>query len=150
MDLQELVDLEAIRRLAHRYANLLDDGFLADDLADLFTPDGAWGAEGFGPFEGRAALIDFFNMLGAQSRFALHMIGNEEIDVDGDSAKIRWSTINVNTIETDGKADDTWAFLRYDSDLVCIDGEWKFKRMDVSIRANGPHQPGWAASVASN
>ena len=149
MNLQDLVDLESIRRLAHRYANLLDDGFQAADLADLFTADGSWGAEGFGPFVGRAALIEFFNMLGAQSRFALHMIGNEEIDVDGDSAKIRWSTINVNTIEVDNKADDTWAFLRYDSHLVRIDGTWKFKRMDVSIRGNGSHQAGWAASVAS-
>ena len=148
MDLQYLVDLEAIRRLAAHYANLCDDGFLAEELADLYTPDGVWAAEGFGPFEGRDALIDFFNMLGAQSRFALHTVGNEEIDIDGDTAKARWSTINVNSIETDGKVEDSWIFLRYDNDLIRTGGAWKFKRMDVTIRATGPHKDGWAASVA--
>jgi hypothetical protein len=136
--------------LGNHYANLCDDGFLAEELAESFTPDGIWTAEGFGPFEGREALIDFFNMLGAQSLFALHMIGNEEIDIDGDAAKMRWSAINVNTIKGDSGAKDDWIFLRYDNDLVRVDGEWKFKRMSVTIRATGAHDAGWSASVTSN
>ena len=150
MDLQQLVDLENIRRLANRYANLCDDGFLAEDLADLFTSDGVWTAEGFGPFEGREALVEFFNMLGAQSLFALHMIGNDEIDVDGDTAKMRWSAININTVKGDSGPKDDWIFLRYDNDLERVQGDWKFRRMSVTIRATGPHEAGWAASVTTN
>lgn len=60
-----LADLEEIRQLGHRYVNLCDDGFDAGPLADLFTADGIWqGPEGFGPYEGREALVGFFTMFG--------------------------------------------------------------------------------------
>lgn len=150
MDLQYLSDLESIRRLAAHYANLCDDDFQSEALADLFTPDGVWTAEGFGPFEGRAALVDFFNMLGANSLFTLHTVGNEEIDIDGDTAKCRWSTINVNTFKGDHDPEDDWKFLRYDVDFVRTGDDWKFKCMKVIIRASGSNSAGWAASVASS
>ena len=40
--IQRLEDIEAIKQLKARYCGLCDDGYPADDLAELFTEDAIW------------------------------------------------------------------------------------------------------------
>jgi len=85
--LGELLNLWQIRRLKHRYVNMLDDRASPEELASLFTEDGIWsGPDGYGHHEGREQLIPFFKRLSSNALFTIHMVGNEVIDVTGDAA----------------------------------------------------------------
>jgi SnoaL-like domain len=147
--LQRLLDLEEIRRLKHRYVNLCDANYQAEPLADLFVDDGVWtGPADYGHHVGREQLIAFFRRLGGGGAlFTVHMVGNEEIDVDVDRARGRWTTIAPCTFKIEGAAQDFWGFLRYDDEFLRIDGKWKFQKIRATALAGGPHLSGWAASV---
>ncbi len=146
--LQTLVDLEEIRRLKHRYVNLCDDGFPARPLAELFVEEGLWtGPADYGRHEGRAQLEKFFEGMGAGSIFTVHMVGNEEIEISGDTATGRWTTIAPCTFRLEGKAEDFWGFLRYENEFVRRDGRWWFSKMQAVSLGGGLHRTGWADSV---
>ena len=52
--IQRLEDIEAIRRLKHRCMAYADDGYDAESIVTLITPDAVWdGGEAFGRQEGR-------------------------------------------------------------------------------------------------
>jgi len=146
--LGELLNLWQIRRLKHRYVNMLDDRASPEELASLFTEDGIWsGPDGYGHHEGREQLIPFFKRLSSNALFTIHMVGNEVIDVTGDAAHGRWSTIAPCTFLADDKGQDFWGFLRYEDDFVRIKGQWLFKQILAVPMAGGPHTSGWGGSV---
>jgi hypothetical protein len=64
--LDRLESEREIHALVHRYAELCDDAYDPDGLADLFTEDATWssrtrdGSVDFGRYEGREAIRAFF------------------------------------------------------------------------------------------
>ena len=66
MRLERLESEREIHALVHRYAELCDDAYDPDGLADLFTDDATWssrtrdGSIDFGRYEGREAIRAFF------------------------------------------------------------------------------------------
>jgi hypothetical protein len=147
--LLRLLDCEAIRQLKHRYVNLCDASYDAVPLADLFVDGGVWtGPADYGHHVGREQLIAFFRRLGnGGARFTVHMVGNEEIEIDGDRARGRWTTIAPCTFTVDGRPQDFWGFLRYDDDFVRVDGRWRFQQIRATALAGGPHLAGWSGSL---
>ncbi len=83
----------AIVRLKAQYARFADDGYDADGIAGLFTPDGVWdGGDLFGRAEGVEAIRAHFAHASDRIPWALHFTLNPIIDVseDGRSATGSW------------------------------------------------------------
>src|SRR5579863_10326538 len=90
-----LQDIEDIRFLKHTYAALADACSSPDgashgaEMAQLFAEDGIWEApdDQGGRHVGRKAIETFFAGLGQWAIWANHLMVNERITVDGDTAK---------------------------------------------------------------
>jgi hypothetical protein len=146
-----LRDIEEIRYLKHRYANLCDDNYATEALLELFTSDAVWsGPADYGHHEGRTELRAFFDRLGGGSAlFTVHMVGNEEIRIEADTATGRWTTIAPCTFRIDGAAEDFWGFLRYEDKFVRQDGRWLISHIRATALAGGSHLTGWSGSFAA-
>jgi uncharacterized protein (TIGR02246 family) len=131
--LQVLEDREEIRQIFVDYAKYLDAADHAG-YASLFAPDGVLAAQ-LGEAVGPAAIEAILDKnLGPQVRghlpTSIHVITNQQIDVDGDTATATtvWYYLTTDT-------DACPAILqsgRYEDDLVRVDGTWKIKRHQIS------------------
>jgi ketosteroid isomerase-like protein len=84
-DLARLVAERACERLLTEYARRVDFG-TASTLADLFTDDGVWEAEGL-VLDGREAIrAHFLKREGVVRRVSRHLITNVAVDLEGDEA----------------------------------------------------------------
>ena len=127
--IQRLEDIEAIRRLKHRYMAYADAGYDADRIVTLMTPDAVWdGGEAFGRQEGAEAFGNMVREVGKQISFAAHLALNEIIDVDGDTARGQWWLLMPCTALNDAGQDEArWIFATYDDRLVKRDGRWPLR-----------------------
>jgi 3-phenylpropionate/cinnamic acid dioxygenase small subunit len=132
--LQRLEDLEEIRSLFLRYAEVLD----ADDFAGyaaLFSEDGELIAQ-LGAAKGPQAIQELLeSRLGTEAAKArsrsFHVIANPVIEVDGDeaTARVLWSYLTQ-------RAEDPHPVLiqagHYDDTLRRENGRWKLVRHAIS------------------
>ena len=88
--IQVLEDIEAIKKLKHSYCAYCDDQYDADALADLFVEDAVWDGRERGRNDGREAIRAFFRNAPNRLPFAIHMVLNPIIEVDGDRATGIW------------------------------------------------------------
>jgi hypothetical protein len=140
--LQRLEDIEDIRALKYRYAELCDDGYQPEGLADLFMPDGVWdGGDDYGRYEGREAIAGYWRGCGENIPFAIHYILNHVVEPvePGRRATGRCSLFQPMTME--GKA--YWAGVRYDEEYVKHDGAWRFATSRLTTLLLAPHEDGW-------
>jgi 3-phenylpropionate/cinnamic acid dioxygenase small subunit len=132
--LQRLEDIEEIRGVFLRYAEVLD----ADDFAgygDLFASDGVLSAQlgaAVGPDAIRELLQSKLGTDIAKARAtSFHVISNPVIHVDGDTATARvlWSYLTQ-------RAEDPHPILiqagHYDDDLRRENGRWKIARHTIT------------------
>jgi SnoaL-like domain len=77
---QELEDIEAIKKLKARYCLSVDTGDL-DQLAELFVEHAVWDGGVVGRYEGREAIRTFIRNLPQTLAFALHYVMNPFIEV---------------------------------------------------------------------
>jgi uncharacterized protein (TIGR02246 family) len=107
-------DRDAIRDLFARYCLYVDSG-AAQEWAATFTEDGVF-VVGGDPMVGREALTAFAASLPAGALH--HMVINEAIDVDGDTAVSRSSVFvtSKGAVVTTGRSED---------ELRRIDGTWR-------------------------
>lgn len=82
-----VADLLDIQRATHVYARGLDR-FDPEEAASAFTDDAVWDATAVGleRFEGRAAILGFFERDAAAIADQFHVITNHVLDLDGDTA----------------------------------------------------------------
>ena len=139
--IQRLEDIEAIKQLKARYCSLCDDGYDADGLAELFTEDAVWDGGALGVAEGREKIRRFFQNTPKVMPFAVHMVMNPSIEVDGDSARGRWYLFQTATFKPADSA--IWGSARYDEEYVRIDGEWKFRSLHLTSKFWTPYAEGW-------
>lgn len=141
---QRLEDLEAIRRLKHKYCGLCDNAFQADDIAALFTEDGVWEAgEPWGNFVGPEAIAEFFRGMPEAVSYSVHALSNEEIDIEGDTATARWRTLIPVSMILEGKNVPHWMFCDYYDEYRKEQGVWKFTRIKADVTRTASHADGW-------
>ena len=124
----DLIELEAIRRLKHRYVRCLDEKRWAE-LEEVFTED-AVASYGDGEFhyEGRDAILGFLTKaLGDHGMITSHRVGQEEIDLTGPGAATgTWGLSDVVIIPAANMTIRGAAF--YHDEYVKHDGEWRIRR----------------------
>ena len=87
--LRELLDKQAITELLNRYGSALDDHDW-ERLRSCFTPDAVADYDPNAPnFEGYEAIEGLCRSMLGPLDASQHLIGNHEIEVDGDTARSR-------------------------------------------------------------
>ncbi len=139
----ELEDCEAIRQLKARYCAACDDNYNAEAIAALFTEDGVWDGAGFGRFAGRAAIREFFRMVPQRMAFALHMVMNPVIEIDGARARGQWYLLSPCTVRRESGNQAYWLGALYRDEYVRVGGRWFIKSLRGEGRLWAPYERGW-------
>jgi hypothetical protein len=143
----------ALHDLKARYAALVDAryeggavvaeerlGALADEIADLFTPDAVWdGGPTLGLAEGRDAIAA--RMRAPTLCFSRHLFVSPHLRIDGGRATGRWELLAPCTT-----ADGTphWmAGVEDDEYERGEDGRWRHRRMALTTVFFAPTDTGW-------
>jgi uncharacterized protein (TIGR02246 family) len=129
--LQVLEDREAIRRLFQTYKHHLDQRDFAA-YASLFTDDAVWVGnlgKATGPGEIEALLIRTMEVYPSDRERTHHLVMNDQIDVDGDTATA-WSNWGYVT-RSDGDAPVFEMLGHYVDDLVRTPDGWRFHRREA-------------------
>lgn len=139
---QRLEDIEEIRRLKIRYAQLCDANYDPEGLAALFTEDGVWDGGEFGVYKGREAIRGFYAQISKKFTFALHYMTGHMIDLDpsGQEASGSWYLFLPAT--ADGRA--VWLALTYSDRYRKVDGRWLFSLVKLNLAFFTPFESGWA------
>jgi hypothetical protein len=146
-----LQDIHDIRFLKHTYAAVADacaspgGAHHGAEMAELFVEDGIWEApeEYGGRHVGRNAIATFFAGLGKVAPWANHLMLNERITVDGDSANGTWKNIVPVTFLVEGKPTAFWIFGGYRDEYVRRDGRWLFRKLSAYVERTARHDQGW-------
>ena len=136
-----LEDIEEIKRLKRRYCAYCDDNYDADAIAGLFTEDAVWDAGTRGRNEGREEIRRYFQRAPQRLPFAIHMVMNPIIEVNGDTGKGTWYLFQPCTFGDGNRA--VWGAARYDEEYVRVDGRWKFQNLKLTSRFWTPFDEGW-------
>jgi len=139
--LRAIEDIEEIKRLKARYCSYCDDNYDADSIASLFTEDAIWDGGIRGTAEGRNEIRNFFIRASERLPFAVHMVMNPIIEVDGDRAKGIWYLFQACTYAEGDQA--VWGSARYDEEYVRLEGEWKFRSLKLTSFFWTPFDRGW-------
>jgi ketosteroid isomerase-like protein len=135
-------DIDAIRNLKARYAELCDDDYNPDGIAALFVDDAVWESGLLGRFEGKESIRDFFRGASEIFTFAIHYSLNPQIEVTGDTARARWYLFMPCTVGDGDQA--MWRAGIDDEEYVRVDGHWMFKSKKSTGIFNTPFDSGWA------
>jgi len=125
--MQDLHELEAIKRLKYRYMRCLDQKRW-DEIRDCFIEDAtAAYSGGKYKFDGRDAIVDFFaQAMGSAGFLSSHRVHHPEIDLTGpDTATGIWALEDVVVDVDRGITLRGAAF--YTDHYVKVGGAWKIK-----------------------
>lgn len=143
---RELADIEAIRTLKYRYCALCDAGYDADPLAALFTEDAVWDGGPIGAHEGREAIRRFFQGSPNRVPWALHMVTNPIITVEGDHATGSWYLWEPLVYALPDGEEAWWMSARYDDQYRRTPQGWRFARVAITMKLLAPYAGGWGAA----
>ncbi len=136
---QQLEDIEDIRRLKMDYAAHCDNHYDAPKIAALFTEDGVFEAGEFGVHKGRQAVHDLFDPISDDWTFALHYYMGDKIEVTGDTATGTWYFWEPATI----KGIAVFNAATYYDEYRKIDGRWYFTLQKIDFKFLTPYEDGW-------
>ena len=123
---EDLVELEAIKRLKYGYARLLDTKSW-DELRELFVEDATASYSGGQlSFTGRDKIIEFLrSVLGSHAVLSVHNMGHPEIELlSPDRAQASWS-LSDELIFVEGGMFVRGASI-YEDEYRKVDGSWLF------------------------
>ncbi len=124
----ELVEIEAIKRVKYRYLRCLDQK-LWDELNDVLTPGCIANYSGGAyAFDGRDAIIDFLrNAMGSDSFLSSHRCHHPEIDLTSSTTATGVWALDDVVIMTEFDLTLRGAAF-YTDDYVKTDGHWYISR----------------------
>ena len=125
--MNDVDDLEAIKRLKYKYLRCLDLK-LWSDLAECFTEDAVSAYSGGKySFDGRDAIMDFLEKaMGAPSFLSSHTVHHPEIEFTSESTATGIWALHDVVIETNADIVIQGAAFYHD-EYVKVDGEWKIR-----------------------
>jgi hypothetical protein len=141
--LEALEDLEAIKKLKARYAQVCDDRYNLDEMAELFTDDAEFVQEAFGKLahdKGKNAIIKFFAETAKTLSFAVHYFLQPYIEVTGNQARGHWYLWMAATT-ADGQC-EWWSGVVNDK-YEKVDGQWLIAESRPTIFFRAPYGKGW-------
>ncbi len=103
--------------------------------------DAIWDGRMRGRADGREAIRDFFLRAAQRLPFALHMVMNPVIEVNGDTASGTWYLFQPCTFAEGEQA--VWGSARYDEEYAKIDGIWMFTHLKLTSFFWTPFDQGW-------
>lgn len=128
MELRDLLEIEAIKRVKYAYLRCIDQK-LWSEIRDLFTEDAvASYSGGKYHFEGRDEIVGFLERnMGAPTFHSSHRVHHPEIDLTGpDTAVGTWAMDDV-VVMTDWNVTVRGAAF-YTDEYRKVDGRWKIAR----------------------
>jgi ketosteroid isomerase-like protein len=142
---QALEDAREIMNLKARYLGAADGGWDrlshdADAIADCLTEDVHWSSPEIGTFT-REGVRELMRGYRRDMPFAIHILSNPVLEVDGDTAKGRW---HLQWQGTDKDGNELWLAGVYDDTFVRTDKGWKIKTLNMKCAYIGPAAKGWA------
>jgi len=141
--IRRLEDLEAIKRIKHKYFRCIDQG-LWDEIGNCFAEEGIADYDPEAPLQGRAAITKFFkeNIAPAYS-MCVHQGHNPELELTSDTTATGiWQLENfMLTAETNT---GFWIAGSYEDDYIKEKGEWKINRTKVILIFWSDIEKGWA------
>jgi hypothetical protein len=143
VDVQQLIEIEAIKRLKYRYIRCLDQK-LWDEMGTCFTDDAiALYSGGKYRYEGRDAILEFLSRsMGADTFHSSHRVHQPEIDLTSPTtATGTWAMDDV-VVMTDWDLTVRGAAF-YTDEYLKLDGAWKiamtgYKRTYEELQPRGP------------
>lgn len=143
--IQILEDIESIKDLKALYAEVCDDHYNPQRMAELFTEDAVWdGGKHFGVHCGKDAVIEFFTGVSDKIVFARHYFVQPRLKVDGsDLCSGTWYMWMVATF-TGNKA---VFFAGIEEEIYQrVNGRWFIKDVKVRFDFITPYEEGWHKS----
>lgn len=147
--LRRLEDVEAICDLKMAYAQLCDDNYDAKGIVALFADfdDVSWESDIFGRHRGKNAILSFFENVGDEILWALHFITNPSVRVteDGLNATGHFYLLELATMTSLGEGDPDAVVMsgKYSDEFVKVDGEWRFKKIQIVFEQTSNLDQGW-------
>ena len=128
MTLEDLIDIEAIKRVKYKYLRCLDQK-LWDEMAEVFTEDAVAGYSGGKySFDGRDAIIDFLvRSMGAETFHSSHRVHHPEIDLGGDDTAVGTWAMDDVVVMTDWNLTVRGAAF-YVDEYRKVGDDWKISR----------------------
>jgi len=123
----DLHELEAIKRLKHKYLRCLDEK-LWDEMETVFTEDAtAAYSGGKYSFTGRDKILEFLRqVLGPPTMLTSHRASQPEIDFTSDTTATGIWAFEDTVIETGSNITIRGAAF-YRDEYVKVDGQWRIK-----------------------
>jgi hypothetical protein len=143
--IRRLEDIEEIRRLAARYAELNDSGKDPDSMVELFTEDGVWENPLYGRFMGRDAMREYWIKQRGATTWSLHYLTNHIIDIspDGIHADARWYQAGAFRQAREENIFGSW----YTAECVRTAKGWRFSKLSLERRFLTPAKVGWLGLI---
>ncbi len=149
--IQELLDIEEIKRLKARYC-LGCDGIPSPDInhnrqvdyelvASLFTEDAR--LEGVGRCQGREQIREYYKGI-QRLPMAIHCVATPLIEVNGDIATGKWHGI-IPLITAEEKV-AAWLVGIYEDDFVRTAQGWKIQKLGFTPHFFTPAGDSWATT----
>lgn len=142
---QELLDVEAIRKLHVTYSFSVDEHRWRD-AGELFTHDAIadWGPTR-AKVTGRREIVTYFETSVAPvSVLTRHMMTQARIHVVGDTARCECYMFGCGTKATADGQRPVWTLGRYNN--TCVrdsEGIWRFHRLNFEFTFQTPFESGW-------
>jgi hypothetical protein len=125
--MQDLGEIEAIKRLKYKYMRCVDQKRW-EELADCFTKDATSSySDGKYTFEGRDAIMEFLqNAMSADSFLSSHTVHQPEIELTSETTATGTWALHDTVIETNANIVIRGAAF-YEDEYVKLDGQWKIQ-----------------------
>jgi hypothetical protein len=147
VQLYELLAEREIQRLHAHYAHLCDSGYPADEIAELFAPQGIWESSPCGKiFRGKSEIRDHFSTASDEYPWALHFNIPVRIDIspDGLSARGVWYLLMPCVDATGAAPTGAWLAGRYENAFVKVETGWRYDHLHITFGLMSPNSEDWA------